>query len=147
MYMNRNEPWHFLTNMNRVFDRLNLTDNDIDSASIETTRWTPAVDIVEEKNQYVLSVDLPGVKKDQFDISMEDNVLTITGERRDERKIEKEAFTRFERVKGTFYRRFSLPDTVAAEQIEANLKGGVLTIVIPKKKDTQKRISVTVSEE
>ena len=104
----------------------------------------PAVDIHEEQDRYVISADVPGVNPEAIEVSMENGVLTISGERRSERSEERAGGARrVERLYGNFYRRFALPDSVDAENVEARSVNGVLEVVIPKKAQVQpKKIKV-----
>jgi HSP20 family protein len=112
-----------------------------------TAAWAPAVDIKEEPDKYVLHADLPGVKPEETDVSMEDGVLTIKGEKKTEEITEKEGYKRVERTFGSFHRRFSLPDTANPDAISAKSKDGVLEITIPKREAVQpKKIAVTSVE-
>jgi HSP20 family protein len=144
----RYEPWNTfekLSNeLNTLFSQRGLIRNgDGDDSNVVTSRWTPAVDIKEEQNQFVLLADIPGVDPKNIDITMENGVLTVKGERTQETKEERNGYKRVERVHGTFYRRFSLPDSANAENISAKGENGVLTITIPKKEKAQpRRISV-----
>jgi len=109
--------------------------------------WVPAVDIKEAKDAYEVVADVPGVEAKDIDISLDDGVLTVKGERKHESKDaseeEGEAYTRTERSYGSFYRRFTLPDTADAENISAKTEHGVLKLHIPKKeKALPKKISV-----
>jgi HSP20 family protein len=114
-----------------------------DSSMVETSRWAPAVDIKEEPTRFVLFADIPGVHPKDIEISMENGILTIKGERTESRTEESEGYTRVERSKGSFYRRFALPDTADADNITAEGKHGVLRIIIPKKdKAAAKKIKV-----
>ena len=107
------------------------------------TDWVPSVDIKECKDAYEVSADVPGVEPKDIDISLEDGVLTVKGERRAETKDERDSYTRTERNYGSFYRRFTLPDTADAEKISAKTEHGVLKLHIPKKeKALPKKISV-----
>ena len=101
--------------------------------------WRPPVDIVDTTEAILIYAEIPGVDKDEVDIEVKDNVLTIKGERESEKKEEKEGFKRVEREWGSFYRRFSLPDTADAEKISAKSKHGVLEITIPKQEKVQPR--------
>jgi HSP20 family protein len=104
----------------------------------------PAVDIKDEGNRYLIRADIPGVKPEDIEVTMENGVLTIRGERQFEETEEKENFKRIERSHGVFYRRFSLPDNTDAEAIQATGKDGVLEVTIPKTTETHsKRIEVT----
>ena len=102
------------------------------------------MDIKEEQNRFVIHADIPGVSPENIDVSMEKGVLTIKGEKETEAKSEKEGYKRVERIYGSFYRRFSLPDTADNEAINAKSQNGVLEIVIPKREaEKPKKISVT----
>ena len=145
MAITRYEPWGLLNQLQRELDR--TYEGDEDSGSIATAEWAPAVDIKEENDRFVLHADIPGVNPEDIDVSMEDGVLTIKGEKQTETKTEKEGYKRIERTSGSFYRRFSLPDTADSEAVTAKSKHGVLEIVIPKREAVQpKKISVTSEE-
>jgi len=106
--------------------------------------WVPAVDIREEDDRFVLTADIPGVERKDVDITLEDGVLTIKGERRAEHEAQSGDLRRRERVLGAFTRQFTLPDTVNDEHISATARDGVLQIVIPKQERPQtRRISVS----
>lgn len=104
-----------------------------DSSFIDTGSWAPSVDIKEEKNQFLVIADIPGVNKNDINISLEENVLTLHGERHYENEENKHGYSRVERAQGKFYRRFSLPQTVDNTKIGAKYRDGVLEISIPKK--------------
>jgi len=107
------------------------------------TDWVPAVDIKEVKGAYEVVADVPGVEPKDIDVSLEDGVLTVKGERKSENKDEGEGYTRTERSHGSFYRRFTLPDTADADNITAKTEHGVLKLYIPKKEKVMpKKISV-----
>ena len=95
--------------------------------------WTPAVDIAENDNSLVLKADLPGVDQEGIAISLENGTLTLKGERKFEKKEDKEGYHRIERSYGTFARSFTLPETVDAENVKAEFKNGVLTVTLAKK--------------
>lgn len=103
------------------------------------SNWMPAVDIKEKDDRYVIEADVPGVDPKDIEIHMENGILTIKGERHSEKTEAEEDQRRVERVCGSFYRRFSLPDTTDAENIKANSKHGVLEITIPKQAKVQPR--------
>lgn len=118
-----------------------------DSSFVDTGSWAPAVDIIEDKNQFVVVADIPGVQKDDIQISLERNLLTIQGERYFEKNENHNAYTRVERAQGKFYRRFSLPESVDDRKISAKYKQGVLEITIPKiEESVHKPISIKVEE-
>lgn len=139
----RYEPLRLLDQLQRELERsFGYPTNG--EGSLSTGEWSPAVDIREEGDRFVIHADLPGVNAQDMDVTMEQGVLTIKGERKSESKTEKEGYKRVERVWGSFYRRFTLPETADAEQISAKTNQGVLEVVIPKKPAVQpKKIAVT----
>ncbi len=140
MNITRYEPWNRLNQLSKELDRLfELRQGGEDNSNVVTCDWVPAVDIREEPNRFVLHADIPGVEPKDIEITMENGLLTIKGERRVESTEEREGFKRVERARGTFYRRFSLPDTADPEKISARGLNGVLEIVIPKHERTQPR--------
>ena len=109
-------------------------------ASTVPSAWAPAVDIREEADSYVIAPDVPGVDPESIEVTAEKNVLTIKGERSVEKRDESEGrFRRVERLHGTFYRRFTLPESADAEKISAHGKHGVLEVTIPKKAEVAPR--------
>jgi HSP20 family protein len=145
----RYEPWGLLR---RFHDDVNQLYGDSrvgpagegDHSSIVTSNWTPAVDIKEELDCFVLEADIPGVNPKDIEVTMENGVLTIKGERKHEEEKEVNGYKRVERSYGTFYRRFSLPDSADAERVTAKGKDGVLEVSIPKHEKVQPR-KITVS--
>jgi len=111
----------------------------LDRSTVSTSQWTPAVDIKEEEERYLITADIPGVKPEEIELTMEQGVLTIKGERKDESATKAEGYRRVERAYGTFYRRFSLPDSADSESISATSNQGVLEVSIPKKPTLQPR--------
>ncbi len=103
------------------------------------TDWRPRTDIREEKERFVIDIDLPGVEKDQIKIVVEENILKITGERKNEKKDEAEGYTRIERSRGSFQRTFRLPKNIEVGRIESAYANGVLTLQIPKSKEALPR--------
>ena len=150
MSLIRYEPYGFLDRFNKELNRLGLNDtlfsdtlSGEDNSNVVTSHWRPAVDIKEEENRFLIQADVPGVDPKNIEITMENGVLTIRGERSAETREEREGYTRVERARGSFYRRFSLPDTADADHIEAKGKDGVLEVIIPKKELAKpKRITV-----
>ncbi|MGR9114360.1 MAG: Hsp20/alpha crystallin family protein [Gammaproteobacteria bacterium] len=140
----RYEPWGLLSQLQRELER---ASEGAGEGSIATAEWAPAVDIKEDADKFVIHADIPGVSPEDIDVSMEDGVLTIKGEKKTEAKTEKENYKRIERTYGSFYRRFSLPDTADSDAISAKSKNGVLEITIPKREAVQpKKINVTSDE-
>ncbi|HTX25333.1 MAG TPA: Hsp20/alpha crystallin family protein [Steroidobacteraceae bacterium] len=129
--------------MNRVFTALSGAEG----SSGATSTWVPPVDIAEYTDRFELRVDLPGVEPEKVDITLEDGVLSISGEREtDVRRAEDAAETRMriERGHGRFFRRFVLPETVDGERVQASNRNGVLAITIPKQaKALPRRIKVS----
>jgi len=109
--------------------------------------WAPAVDIYETEKEIVVKAELPDVKLEDVDIRVENNTLTLTGERRQEKEIKQENYHRVERNYGAFSRTFTMPGTVDAEKIEASYADGVLRITLPKREEARpKQIQVKVSK-
>lgn len=123
--------------MKQAFERF-LGEADGES-NVVTSQWAPRVDIKEEAERFVIFADIPGVEPRDIEIHMDKGVLTIKGERNAESRSATDRFSRVERVHGSFYRRFALPDSANAEGISATGKNGVLEISIPKKPETTPR--------
>jgi len=108
--------------------------------------WNPSVDIFENKDQIVLEAELPGISPDDVNISIENNVLTIHGERNFEKKDESDNFHRVERSYGSFTRSFTLPPTVSSENVNANFDNGVLRLELAKREEAKpRRIEIKAS--
>lgn len=108
--------------------------------------WHPNVDVYENEGSYVLKAELPGVNKEDIRIDINNNALTLKGEKKFEEKTEKDNYVRIERSYGSFTRTFVLPDKVDSESIKANYKDGVLEITLPKKEEAKpKEIKVEVN--
>lgn len=106
--------------------------------------WAPAVDISEDEHQLVVKADLPEIKPEDLDIRVENNILTIRGERKFEKKASEQDYLRVERAYGTFSRTFSLSNAVNTESIKADYKDGVLTLTLPKREEAKpKQIKVS----
>jgi HSP20 family protein len=109
------------------------------------TAWAPSVDIYENEHELVVKADLPEVDPKDLDIRVENNILTIRGERKFEKKVNEENYLRVERSYGSFARSFTLANTVNSEAIKADYQNGVLTLSIPKKEEAKpKQIKVNV---
>jgi HSP20 family protein len=109
------------------------------------TTWAPAVDIYEGEHELVVKADLPDVKPEELDIRVENNILTIRGERKFEKKIDEKNYLRVERAYGCFARSFSLANTVNTDAIKADYRDGVLTLSVPKREEAKpKQIKVNV---
>jgi HSP20 family protein len=107
--------------------------------------WAPRVDVNETEKEFIIDAELPGMEKKDIHVGVENDMLKITGERKDERKSENGNYSRRERHYGKFERTFALPDTVDAEKVNAEFKNGLLTITLPKtEKAKPKEIAVEV---
>lgn len=145
--ISRWEPFRGLSTLhdqvNRLFNETVLRGQGEDSAS---TTWSPTVDIYETENELVVKADLPDVSEKDIDVRVENNLLTIRGERKFEKSLSEDNYLRVERSYGTFSRSFSLPNTVNAEAIHAEYKNGVLTVTMPKREESKPRqVKVAVS--
>ncbi|MEJ2602247.1 MAG: Hsp20/alpha crystallin family protein [Gammaproteobacteria bacterium] len=140
------EPWSLVNRLHRDLDNLMAGRLPADSESSSAVAdWVPAVDISEEEDRFVLTADVPGVDPKDIEVSMENGVLTLSGKREFADRDEKNGYRRIERVSGTFFRRFTLPETADAEGITARSSHGVLEISIPKQpKVMPRRIDVSV---
>jgi len=139
MNLVRFDPWSIADFMQRDFDRLASHRYQRPSGETAAADWTPAVDIVEEKGRFVLRADVPGVEPGNIEVSMDDGILSVSGERLAEERSEAEGIQRYERVTGRFYRRFTLPQSADAESIKARSSKGILEIEIPKLPEVQAR--------
>ncbi|MCW8828213.1 MAG: Hsp20/alpha crystallin family protein, partial [Gammaproteobacteria bacterium] len=101
--------------------------------------WVPAVDIKEDQECFTITADLPGVQGKDIEVHAENGMLTIRGERESEKKDQHEGYKRIERSYGSFFRRFTLPDTADTDKISAKADNGVLTVTIPKHAKVQPR--------
>ena len=139
------DPFRGLNTLNEQVNRL-LGDSFAPSGETALANWSPAVDIYETENELVVKADLPDVSEKDIDIRIENNTLTITGERKFEPQVSKDNYLRVERAYGTFSRSFSLPNTVNTEAIQADYHNGLLTVHLPKREESKpKQIKVAVS--
>jgi HSP20 family protein len=132
------DPWQLLDQWRREMDQVMTPARD-DETRVVGSAWAPAVDIKELEDRYVLHADIPGVRPENIEISMDKGVLTIRGERKHASDEAGSGYHRRERQQGVFMRRFSLPETVSAEGITAASSDGVLEIVLPKAAEPQPR--------
>ena len=140
----RYQPWGAISQLQNEINRAFGNFGDPESSSA-TAEWIPAVDVAEYNDRFELLVDLPGVDAQAVEITLDNGVLSLAGERRDEKRASNEEaqHQRTERHQGRFYRRFILPDTIDAENVNATGRNGVLAISIPKHARAQpRRISV-----
>ena len=139
------EPYRGLRPFHRDFERFFGWDPE-QTEELNEANWSPKVDIYETQDNYVINAELPGLTKDQINIDVNDNTLTIKGEKKFEEKVEKDNYVRVERSYGTFSRSFVLSDNVNTEGITANYKEGVLELTLPKKEEAKpKEIKVQIN--
>lgn len=119
----------------KIFDDTARTLSTFGVEDLGAGSWAPRVDIYETKDSYMVSADVPGIKKEDIDIDFKDNILTVRGEKKFEEKSDKDNYVRVERKYGKFVRSFSLSDNVEAGKIKASYKDGVLEIKIPKREE------------
>ena len=139
--MVRKDPWSLMPRLQDEINRLFGDAQQTDSSSSATATWIPAVDIHEFSNRFELYVDVPGVDPNSVELTLDEGVLTLSGERvqKGAQLDEEPHYRRTERSQGHFYRRFVLPDTVDSDKVKAAGKDGVLTVTIPKQARAQPR--------
>jgi HSP20 family protein len=129
--------------MNRLFEQ--TLSRSRGEEGVSATTWTPAVDIYETTDTIVMKAELPGVAREDIQIQINENTLTLKGERRFAKDVQEESYLRIERAYGAFHRSFTLPATVQQEKIRALFKDGVLELTLPKAEESKpKRISIDV---
>lgn len=109
------------------------------SQEVSNRDWSPAVDIRENEDAFLVHAELPGLSKDDVEITLENNVLKLSGERRFEKDVDEKEYHRVERAYGTFTRAFSLPSRVDSNGVKASFADGVLTITVPKVEEAKPR--------
>lgn len=133
----------FQEQINRLFED-SFTRFRGDDSSL--TAWAPAVDVFETENELVLKADAPQIDEKDLDIRIENNMLTIRGERKFDKTVSEDNYLRAERAYGSFSRSFALPNTVDTSAIEADYRDGVLTVRLPKREESKpKQIKVSVT--
>ena len=136
----RYEPWSVVNRLHQSLDQFfNESFNSPEASSSPNVTWVPRVDIHEEKDRFVVSADVPGVEPKDIDITADNGVLTVRGERRAEKRETENGYERIERVSGSFVRRFRLPEGANTELIAAKQTNGVLEVTIPKTPAAQPR--------
>ena len=146
MTLVRFDPFRDLSQLQNRVNRL-FTDSRATGLEEDPFQsWAPPVDIFERGDNLILSAELPGVSREELELKVEGNVLTLRGERQRDKTIQDEQYHRVERTYGTFSRSFTLPSTVDSARIEARFKDGILEVTLPKAEDAKpKRIDVQVS--
>ncbi|HXX13605.1 MAG TPA: Hsp20/alpha crystallin family protein [Candidatus Eremiobacteraceae bacterium] len=141
------QPFRGFTSLQGQINRLFNEAFDRTSEEGNLTSWAPAVDIYETEHNLVVKADLPDIKPEELDIRVENNILTIRGERKFEKKVDDNNYLRVERAYGSFSRSFSLANSVNTEAIQADYQNGVLTLNMPKREEAKpKQIKVRVEK-
>lgn len=143
MIMNivRYDPFRELRNLQDEMTRLfsGVAPSSLSREEMMHGAWNPSVDIYEDKENLVLEAELPGMKREDFELSIENNVITLHGERKFEKKSEGDNYHRVERSYGSFTRSFTLPQTVTPDGAVADFANGVLRVSLPKREETKAR--------
>jgi len=122
--------------MNRLFD-FSLSRPGYDDTSLLGGQWAPLVDIYDSKDNLVVKADLPGLRKDDIQVAIQEKILTISGEKKQELNVSENEYLRTERFYGSFHRAITLPIEVDRTKVQANFKDGVLELVLPKKEEAK----------
>jgi len=141
MHVTRYNPAREIKDFRRGFDNFNsFLDNFIEKRPIiKNSDFTPSVNTREGEDGYYVELDLPGIKKEDINIDVNDNVVTISGERKTKKEVEEDDYYKIESNYGKFERSFALPDNVDTDNIHAQSQDGVLEVVIPKLKKVEKK--------
>lgn len=132
--------------MNKLFED-SMSRSQADDQDFSVGAWKPSVDIYETADKMVLVADLPGIKQEDIELKVENNLLTIRGERKMDKEIKQEDFHRIERAYGSFSRSFTLPATIDIDKIKAEHRNGILQVILPKKEETKaKKIKIDLKE-
>ena len=122
--------------MNRLFD-FSLSRPGYDDTSLLGGQWAPLVDIYDSKDNLVVKADLPGLSKEDIQVAIQENILTISGEKKQELNVSENEYLRTERFYGSFHRAITLPTEVDRTKVQANFKDGVLELILPKKEEAK----------
>jgi HSP20 family protein len=137
--LTRRTPNHTLRDLQRevdsIFDQFFGRGEDDETSAV----WAPRTDLSETDEAFRIRLDVPGMKKEDITVNLQNNTLTVSGERSSERTEEGEKYVRVERAFGNFHRTFTLPDAVDQENVEASYEDGVLTINVPKTETSTRR--------
>ncbi len=142
--------WKPYGDLVRLGDRINrLFENDFLGEGLLGTDgfsdWNPTTDIYETKDSYVFKIEVPGMKKDDIEIDFKENVLTISGEKKEDKEVKKENYHRVESFSGSFSRSFTIPKNIDPKKIEASMKEGVLELKIGKAEEVKsKKIPISI---
>ncbi|NNE65796.1 MAG: Hsp20/alpha crystallin family protein [Pyrinomonadaceae bacterium] len=141
MNLKKYDPFRELRSLQDEMNRLFMTSvpRGFEQEDLASGGWSPSVDIYESEGEIVLEAELPGMNREDFEVSIENNVITLRGERSFEKKDEGDNYHRVERAYGSFTRSFSLPRSVSAENTSADFKNGILRVSLPKKEEAKAR--------
>jgi len=139
MELVRWEPFAGFGDVRSAFNDLFDENFDRSSARPSTSKWYPAVDVLESKELYLIRAELPGMKREDIKVEVKDGTLVLSGERKSEKPAEGVEYRHAERVAAKFWRSFSLPETVKQDAIEATYKDGILEIRVPKAEEAKPR--------
>lgn len=140
------DPFHNLSMLQEQVNRLFDTKFSPNGDSSTLSAWVLSVDVYETENELVIKADVPGATERELDVRVENNMLTIGGERKFEQEVKEENYLRMERSYGSFHRTFSLPNTVDTQAIQAKYTDGVLTVTLPKRAESKpKQVKVNVT--
>ena len=146
MAITRWDPFREVVALQNRFNTL-FRDLNEGEGTLTTASFIPAVDVYEDEKKVVLKLEVPGIEEKDLDVSVENNTLTVKGERKFEKEEKEENFHRIERRYGSFYRAFTLPTTVDTESVAASYNAGVLKLELKKKPEAQpKQIKVNVNQ-
>lgn len=132
------DPFRELRNLQDEMTRL-FAGGGVGREEMLNGAWSPKVDIFENKDQLVLEAELPGMKREDFELSFENNVISLKGERRFEKQTDSDNYHRVERSYGSFTRSFTLPQTVTPDGAKAEFRNGILRVSLPKREETKAR--------
>jgi HSP20 family protein len=131
--------------LSTIFGRAPVRKNGEKDEAMKVAEWAPLVDITEDEKEYLIKAELPEVKKEEVKVSVQDGVLTISGERKYEKEEKGKKYHRVERAYGSFARSFTLPDDADAEKVAGEFKDGILKVHVPKsEKAKPKKVEVKV---
>jgi HSP20 family protein len=139
MELVRWEPFAGFGDLSSVFNDLIGENFGHSSAQRGTSKWHPAVDVLESKDSYLIRAELPGMKREDIKVEVKDGTLVLSGESKSEKPAEGVEYRHIERIAAKFWRSFSLPETVKQDGIEATYKGGILEVRVPKAEEAKPR--------
>lgn len=140
------DPFHNLSTLQEQVNRLFDSKFSHSGGTATLTAWVPSVDVYETENELVIKADLPEIAEKDLDVRVENNMLTVRGERKLEQKVKEDNYLRMERSYGAFSRSFSLPNTVDTQAVKAEYKNGVLSVTLPKRAESKpKQVKINVT--